>query len=106
MASREWLITKVSITSLALVSLISICIGGANVLFEVKRGVVRVEKNVAEHKKSDEKKFEKLWVDVDSNTDDIHDMEVRESKQQAQYDSLKADLAEIKMILKTFERGE
>jgi hypothetical protein len=102
-ANKEWLITKVAITSLALVSLISICIGGANVLFEVKRGVVRVERDIVTHKVAEDKQWEKVWMDVDTNTDDIHAIEVNDSKQQAQYDSLKADLAEIKMILKGFE---
>jgi hypothetical protein len=103
MATKEWVITKVAITSLALVSLISICIGGANVLFEVKRGVVRVERDIVTHKVADDKQWVKVWEDVDNNTDDIHAIEVNDSKQQAQYDSLKADLAEIKMILKGFE---
>jgi hypothetical protein len=96
MATKEWVITKVAITSLALVSLISICIGGANVLFEVKRGVVRVERDIIQHRNSDDKQWEKVWVKVDANGDSINQLKLDTQKNTQYYMEIMRLIGELK----------
>ena len=103
MADKEWVITKVSITALALVTIISICIGGANVLFEVKRDVVRVDKNLTDHSVRDEKSWDKVWKAVDNNQADIHSLELQSARQETNQKEILRRLDNLQLTLNNFE---
>ena len=80
MASREWLITRVAMTSLAIVTLISISIVGANVLFEVKRDVERVDNDLGVHTIRDDKNWDKAWEDIDLLKEKDHQLELQNTR--------------------------
>lgn len=85
---KQWIFTKVLITSLALVSIISISIGGANVLFELKRDVVRVEEDVIEHKVSDEKKWDKAHAHMEDLEKDVVNLKLQGARLETQYEAI------------------
>ena len=104
MADKEWVITKVSITALALVTIISICIGGANVLFEVKRDVVRVDKDLTTHSDRDEKSWDKVWIAVEGNRADVHSLELSSARTETNQKEILRRLDALQLTLNNFER--
>ena len=103
---KQWFFTKVVASIMGLFLLLSSGIGAANMHFDLKRDVTRNESMLVEHKVIDDKKWTKAWVDIDTNTDSIHQLEKSGAVAEAHYQSIKSELAEIKLLLKNLERGE
>lgn len=103
---RQWFWTKLVGSAMTLFILVSSCIGAANMYFDLKRDVVRNESTLVEHKTIDDKKWNEVWEDVDENTDNIHLLEKNSAVAEAHYQSIKSELAEIKLMLKNLERSE
>ena len=113
MANREWFLMKILGTTLSLVMIISICIGGANILFDVKRDVVRVEKNIDAHEVTDTKNWDKVWADVEANEDKIQLIQIQNERLETnqremlrEVGLMKSMLIEMTALMRTFERDE
>jgi len=80
--------TKIVAGLMTLFVLISSCIGAANMHFDLKRDVVRNENNISIHKVDDEKKWDKAWMDIDGNTDDINKLQLQNARLETQYQEI------------------
>ena len=96
MEDKQWFIVKLAGAILTLFILVSSSIGAANMFFDLKRDVVRNEKTIVEHKKSDEKLMDKAFSEIDENKDDIHAIEI----QNGRIETMLTD------ILQRLEKGE
>jgi hypothetical protein len=96
MASREWMITKVSIALLSIITIVSICVGSANVVVNMQKDIDHNAKTQAKHETSDEKKWEKAVEDIEQNEDDITDIKVQNGSIQTM----------LTQILSRLDKGE
>jgi uncharacterized transporter YbjL len=96
MATREWMITKVSLALVSIITIVSICVGAANVVVNIQNDVGEVKEDQKTHKAYDEKKWEKISADVEENEDDINDLRVQNSSIQTM----------LTQILSRLDKGE
>ena len=101
MADKQWFLTKVITTSLGLVTLISICIGGANILFDVKNDVVLVGSNLGKHETLDTKQWDKAWVKMEKTSEDVRRIELQTTRTEVQYKEIMRRFDELHQQLET-----
>jgi hypothetical protein len=80
MANKEWLITKIVGTCLGIITLVSICIGGANVVVQLRNDVSRNRIDFLEHREDNAAKFSDIYDDVEANEDKIHAIELQNTR--------------------------
>jgi len=88
MASREWMITKVIGAILGVVTLVSICIGGANVVVVMQKDISRIDSDVATHKADDSKRWDKAFEDIDELEDDVHGLQIADKELEMKYSEI------------------
>jgi len=103
MASREWMITKVVGLILGLATIVSICIGGANVVVQLRGDVSRNRIEIVDHKKTDEKRFDKIFEDIEINEDNIHRIELQNTRIETNQKDMIRRLDELHRMLLNFE---
>ena len=86
---------KVLTIALTLVTIISISIGGANVLYEVKRDVQRVDGDIREHKADDKDQWAKAWESIENNEDHIQNLELQNARLETQYQAIMRSINEL-----------
>jgi hypothetical protein len=103
MSDKQLIFNRIVMSSLGLVTLISICIGGANVLFEIKRDVVRIENQQIHYETTDEKKWDKAWVEIDATRDKVHKLELQNTRIETNQKEILRRLDELFNMLSKFE---
>ena len=103
MASREWMITKIVATILGVVTLVSICVGAANLVVNLQSDVDRIDSDVEKHIDNDMSKWESIEDDMDSVVDDVHALELKQAKTEANYQEIMRMLEQIQGELKRLE---
>jgi hypothetical protein len=103
MASREWMLTKMIGTALALVTLVSICIGGANVVVQLRNDVSRNRIDFLEHREDNTAKFNDIYEDVEANEDKIHALELQNTRIETNQKEIIRRLDELREVLSRFE---
>lgn len=101
--NRQWFLTKLVGTVLGFVTVISVSIGGANVLFDLKRDVIRVDDRQTTHEVKDEKSWDKAFSAIDSNRADIHRMELASARTETNQKEILRRLDELQAMLRNFE---
>ena len=103
MADKQWFLTKVITTALCLMTVISICIGGSNVLFELKRDVIRVEDDMSIHQVKDEKQWDKAWVEIDKTKEKQQLLELQNIRMETNQKEILRRLDELHNMIASFE---
>lgn len=103
---KQWFLTKVTGALMGLFIVISTCVGGLNIFFELKRDVIGNTEVIKTHKEDDTKMWDKAFSGITENKDSIHVIELNGAVSEAHYQQIISDIGEIKLILKSFERAE
>jgi hypothetical protein len=85
MADKQWFLTKLVGGLMGLFLLVSSCIGGANMFFDLKRDVGGITVDVA-----------KAEDNIDKIKDDIHGLQLSDAVAEAHYQAILAELSESK----------
>lgn len=102
MASREWMITKVVGLILGIITIVSICIGGANVVVNMqgdiadnKEDIDRIEVRVEKHIDSDLEMFGDVDKEIDTLKEKNHALELAMSEQTVRFNYIVEELREL-----------
>jgi hypothetical protein len=93
---KQWFWTKICGVLFVLFAIVSSCVGVANMHFSLERRVVDNKESIDKHEIGDEKKWDKAWLDIDDNSDDIGDLKLQNARLETQYQE----------ILRRLETGE
>jgi hypothetical protein len=110
MASREWLITKVVGLALGIITIVSICIGGANVVVnlqsdvrDTKGHIVRVDERVDKHIDHDDAKFDKVYTAIDVLKEKNHALELAMTEQTVRFNYIVDELRTLNSKMDNLE---
>jgi hypothetical protein len=103
MADREWFMTKMAGSILAVLLLMSIGIGAANLHYDLARDVQRNEANQKQHSDDDAKKWDVVLADVGENEDNITLLRLENKERETQFLDIVRRLEELRAELSKWE---
>jgi hypothetical protein len=103
MADRQWFLTKLAGAIMTLFVLISTGVGAANLVTDLRRDITRNEENHSKHEMLDEKKWEKIFAEVDGNREDIHTLELQDKEIAIRQQTILEALKRIELKIDSFE---
>lgn len=77
---RQWFWTKFLGSVLSLMLILSIAVGATNMHYQLSHRVDRNASDIQEHKANDEKKWDKVWNDVEANDDGINQLKLQQAE--------------------------
>ena len=109
-SERQWMWTKLVASLLALFLLISTCVGAANIILDIKGDakimrvdIARNEGTLVKHEVSDEKKWDKIFADVDSAEASINELKIQGARQATQYSEIMRRLDDLNRKIDNLE---
>ena len=103
MASREWMITKVSLSLVAIITIVSICVGASSIVVTMKGDITLNAKNQDKHIASDERKWINVDKDIDSLKEKDHILEISLKEQAIQFTYIRKELEALNIKMDNFE---
>ena len=102
MASREWMITKIVMLVVGLITIVSICVGAANIVVNMQGDIddanddiYRIEGRVEKHIDTDLITFREIDVEIDSLKEKNHSIELAMSEQTVRFNYIVEELREL-----------
>ena len=103
MANKEWFITKIVGTVVLMITFVSLCIQAANIVVNLENDVGDIEIRVDTHERKDSAQWSKAWDEIEKNEDDIHRLELQNTRMETNQKEIIRRLDELHRILSTFE---
>jgi peptidoglycan hydrolase CwlO-like protein len=103
MASREWLITKVTGLLMGIALLVSTGVGAANLITSLRRDVDRNEERINKHENADEKKWEKIEGEISELDRNIDLLNISSAEQATQFAHILREIEKLNLKFDKFE---
>lgn len=113
MANREWFITKVVGAVLGIITIVSICVGAANIVVNLQNDVTDIEVDIEKldsrvdrHIDDDSEMFSKVDGEIDALKEKNHALELIISEQAIIFSYIKKELEDLNNKFDQFEVAE
>lgn len=107
------MLTKIIGLVLGIVTIVSICVGAANVVVVMQKDISRIDSDVSGHIADDSKKWDSAIDDIETLEDEVHQLELIDKELEMKYleilrrfDEINEQLKITNMTLSNLTRAE